>query len=285
MHCIYALALFAALSTAAHRNGVSKECKKHPNSMDCEIEYLNSICLPGFQSKDIDLNAPCNMALYIGIECVYGSKPNITKHGIEDPRGPMVSNHTQQLCICESQYFESTIGCESCFNKHGGSSNAGIALPLNVISSLSSAYCAATATPIGIDDFQNSYMQKPQFSTLFPSSSSGTSVTATFSDPLANSTAISLYYTATVTGSEALDVGVFTGTGTTTTLVSDGQIVATAAANNVKTTASTSTLTTAATQGGNSGSSSTTSTSGIGTRQTEAAFAGVLGLIGVVALL
>ena len=287
MHTVFALALFASLSTATLHNRALKDCEKHPNSVTCEAEYLDSICSPGFRSKDVDLDAPCNMVNYIGVECVYGSKPNITTHGIQDPQGQMLSNRTQQLCICESQYFESTLGCESCLNKHGGSSHIGLAIPFEVISSMSAAYCAASATPIGIIDFQFSYLQKPQFSTYFSSASSSGSAAATFSDPLANSTAISLYYTATVTGSEALDVGVFTGTGTalqTTVMMSDGHIVATATVN-AKTTASTSTLTTGATQGGAETSSSTTSTSGLGTRQTEAAFAGVLGLIGVVALL
>ena len=282
MHRIYAFALFAGLSTAFLHTRASKDCKKHPNSQTCEAEYLNSICSPGYQSKDVDLNAPCNRASYIGVECVFGSKPNITNHGFEDPQGPMQSNHTQQLCICESQYFDSYLGCSSCLTKHGGSSHADLAMPLAVISSMSAAYCVASATPIGILDFQFSYLQKPQFSTFFGAASSATATT--FSDPLANSTAVSLYYTAAVTGSAALDVGVFTATGTTlqtTAEISDGLIVATATS--ARTSTSTSTVTMGATQGG--AEASTTTTSGLGARQTQAAFAAVLGLVGAVALL
>lgn len=289
MQAIFLIALLVSFSTASLLNrALSKECKNHPNSAECESTYLDSVCMPGSNSKDVNLDFPCNQALYIGVECVYGSKPNITNDGIDiSLDAPTLSNSTQRLCICESQYFETNIGCISCFTKHGGEGEFGVFRP-NVISSMSSAYCAASATPtLGIFEYQFQYLNKPQFSTLFPSSSSSGSRTSTFSDPLADSTAVSLYYTAAVTGTDAVDVGAFTATGTalqTTISIRDGYIVATASTN-ANTAPTTSTATTGATQGGASPSDSTTSTSGIGSRHTEAAFAGVLGMIGAIALL
>lgn len=160
--------------------------------------------------------------------------------------------------------------------------------PTNVINSMSQAYCAATATPtLAYPVFVVQYLQKQQFSTLFDMSSASSGTTASFSDPLASSTAVSLYYTAAVTGSEALDVGVFTESGTakpTTTLVREGQIVATASTIQEATT-TTSTHTTGATTQDGSSNRSTTTTSGIGSRQTQAAVAGLFGLVGAVALL
>jgi hypothetical protein len=101
---------------------------------------------------------------------------------------------------------------------------------------------------------------------------------------------VSLYWTAPVTDTAILDVGAFTGNAKpTTTNVQKGQIVATAstsAQNTAKTTAIVKTGTLAGTaQTGASQSTGTTTTSGIAARQTEAVFAGVLGLVGVVAML
>lgn len=284
---IYAFALFASVGAASIlARDVSKFCKKH--LAQCAENHLSSICAPNLNSANIDLNIPCNIQQYLLVECAYGAKPNISKFGIEIPNGVMQSNDTQRLCICESQYFEVLEGCESCFQKHGAGVGLGVSdyIPNNIISSMSSAYCAASPTPtLGFFDYQLLYVSKPQFSSIL-SSTTGTAK-STFSDPLGNKTAVSLYYTASVTGSAALDVGEFLTTGTvkpTTTSLKDGEIVATASAN-AATKAATSTQTTTGAQTGASTGASTTTTSGIAARQTEAVFAGVLGLVGVVAML
>lgn len=290
MYRISLIAIFASLATASllNRDISNEACKKHPNGKDCEFEYLQSICRPESSTGDINLDAPCNIYPYIAIECVYGQKPHMIKNGLETPKGKPQSNSTQRLCICESSYWDAVQGCEECFTKHGGSGQEA-PLPSNLISSMSSAYCAATATPtLGLSEFQASYLNRPQFSSIFSSNSA--TPTSTFSDPIGNKTDVSLYWTAPVTDTAILDVGAFTGTAKpTTTNVQKGQIVATAstsAQNTAKTTAIVKTGTLAGTaQTGASQSTGTTTTSGIAARQTEAVFAGVLGLVGVVAML
>ena len=278
------LALFASLCTASLLS-----CKKHPHSKFCEFDYLVSVCQPGFNSADVDLNAPCNVHDNLGMACEYGQKINVGKTGLEFPKGPMQSNSTQRLCICESQYFEAFHGCTDCIKAHGAGEVHGLALPSDIINSMSSAYCAATATPsLGLFDFQESFLAKPQFKSIF-SLTSTAQTSEMFSDPLGNKTDVSLYYTGAATGSAALDIWRFTGTASpTTTVVEKGQIVATAntkAPTTAKATAKGTATQVATGRQSTSPGTSTTSTGGSGARQTDAALAGVLGLVGVVAML
>jgi hypothetical protein len=284
------LALFASLSTASLLgHDVPKSCKKDPNSMQCEFDYLDSVCQPDWMSgEDWTANAPCNVQGYLFYACQYGQQLHANKTGVKIPNGPMQSNNTQRLCICESQYFEAVEGCMDCYKAHGASEGFGFALPHSLISSMSSTYCAATATPtLGLSDFQLSFMEKPQFKSLF--SSNTAKATSTFSDPLGNKTDVSLYYTGAATGSAALDIGKFTGTASpTTTAIEKGQIVETASTKAPTTAMATAkgTVTQVATgRHSTTPGTSTTSTGGSGAQQTQAALAGVLGLVGVVAML
>lgn len=282
MHHLPLVALFAAVATASSLRGdnSTNNCANDPNSPDCKATYLQDVCAPGTYSADINLQAPCNMQRDILYECMYGQKANVGKHGLEIPSGKPKSPSIQRDCICQGFYFDVTQGCEDCYQAHGAGQHD--VLPSSVLSALSSSYCAATATPTaGIADYQLKFLNKPQYKTLL-SSSSGTA-TSTFSDPIGNKTDVSLYWTAPVSGTAILNVGEFTGTATpTTTDVQNGQIVATAQATG---TANTVAQPTGMTQTGSVQSAGTTTTSGGAARQTEAAFAGVLGLVGVVAML
>lgn len=286
MYRISQIALFASLATASllHRDVSEKACKKHPNGRDCESEYLQDICAPNALTADFNFDAPCNIGVYIAYECTYGQKIHVNNTGLEKPSSKPQSSSAQRLCVCESLYFDAVQGCEDCYEAHG----AGL-VPHSVLSSMSSAYCAATATPtVGILEFGQDFLAKPQFSSIFSSNSAA--ATSTFSDPIGNKTDVTLYWTAPVSGTAILDVGAFTGTAKpTTTNVQNGQIVATAstsAQNTAETTAVATTGNLAGTaQTGASQSTGTTTTSGIAARQTEAVFAGVLGLVGVVAML
>ncbi len=288
---IATVAIFTALCTASILERTvegSKFCKKHPSSKNCEFNYLASICYPGMYTSDVDLNAPCIVEAYLGLACGYGQKITVNKTGFESPNGPMQSKDAQRLCICESQYFEALQGCSDCFEAHGGDNTPGVVFPINVISSMSSAYCAATATPtLGFYDYELSYLDKPQFNSIF--SSIMASATSTFLDPIGNKTGVSLYYTGAATRSAALNIGEFTGTAApTTTLIMNGQIVATASL--MTSTGGKTSMTGQATQvaterPSTSAGKATTSTGNSGARQTEAVLAGVLGLVGVVVML
>lgn len=308
MHRLSAIALFLGLSTAsllqrdttsttsatsttsgttsststtssASKTHIPKACRKHPNSDNCIYDTVDPICWPEDSDGNFNLKAPCNIASYISNACAFGPNfnGNLSKFIPDDT--PLQSNQTQRLCICESQYFNAMQGCIDCYGAHGAANQY---YPPKYFSSLSSDYCAATATPsLGFGMFQVKFNSKPAVLSMF---TSNLKATQSFSDPLAGSTAISLYYTPSVTGSAALNVGPFASSSPspTTTLVKDGQIVATASTKISTVSSPTKAATKVATKAATT--QSTSSTGGVG-RQTDAALAGVLGLVGVVALL
>lgn len=95
------------------------------------------------------------------------------------------------------------------------------------MSSLSEKYCAASATPsLGLADYLFKFA-----GTTEGSDGSDPTKTSKVKDPIGNKTAISYYYTASVTGSQAWVVADPTAT---SGLVRDGQLVSMATANSEK---------------------------------------------------
>lgn len=90
---------------------------------------------------------------------------------------------------------------------------------------MSSSYCAAAATPTaGLEQVLKAYYNDTAKSVM--SAASAKASTSAFSDPLARSTAVSYYYTASVTGTAVFDIaGITKGAEPTETSVHDGQIV------------------------------------------------------------
>lgn len=147
----------------------------------------------------------------------------------------------------------------------------------DAISRISSRYCAATVTPTaGLADYLFTIASSLEPSTT-PTVSAQSSVS--FLDSIGNKTEVSYYYTPSVSGSAAWVVAQPTGASSSvtysTTNVENGQIVATASANNA-----------AASGGGGTGSGAQSTESGSSAAKHEAmAAAGLLGLVGVVVLL
>ena len=170
------------------------------------------------------------------------------------------SNSTQRDCICMSQYFDQSAACRECYAKHGSGKLSvrgyvvghGSFDDARTAQEFSSSYCAATNTPTAgfareVRSF--SIAQEPTttnpwngYATDIPSAyesslkeAASAKSSKIFTDPLANKTDVSLYYTPSVTGSAAHVVAEATGTaGVTgaqtllTTNVVDGQIAPTA---------------------------------------------------------
>jgi len=288
--------------------------------LTAEESYISGVCAPVNATGQPDLNAPCNQALAIELECVYGpvlglevffsqyvtttSPSGFQSTGDSDlPTDLMQSNATQRDCMCSSQFWSALNACSTCRTAHGDVLDAGLDasqdVPADLLASLSSTYCAASSTPtLYLGDFFYSWGTAHQPSTL------QTSIPATFSDPLGvNKTAVSLYYTPSVTGTPAYVVAASTGSVSvsdteTITLVtfpslktSNGQIVATAVANNAAASGSGSSTGTgkqtgaqASSTGSPSGSSKPT-TGGAPAPTQALAAAGLVGLAGLVALL
>lgn len=258
----------------------------NPNSFQCEQEilsYLTEVCIPTNATGGPDFNAPCVATRLIEVECMYGSRGIDFLLGNNDPNSgsfseqspPLLSNTTQRDCLCESQFFDEVQGCLDCYTAHGGGDAFGEVINTKQLSSMSSSYCAVTNTP-------TQGLAEVLYSLAPTTSSPSSAATSAFSDPIGNKTAVSYYFTPSVTGSAAWYVAQATmsasnvtaagGSGASTTsmsvFTSNGQIVPTA---------------------GVSGLSSSTrgssTSSGSGAHET-AAFAGMMvACAGVVALL
>lgn len=170
------------------------------------------------------------------------------------------SNLTQRDCICMSQYFDQSAACRECYAKHGSGK-----LSLNgyvvghssfedarTAQEFSSSYCAATNTPTaGFAREVRSFSLAQEPTTTNPWNGYATDIpdayesslkeaasaasTKIFTDPLANKTDVSLYYTPSVTGSAGYMIAEATGTAgdigpgmLLTTNVIDGEIAPTA---------------------------------------------------------
>lgn len=294
MHYSTTLAVALAASTSA-----LNILPRQDRTSDFDINnYLTEVCMPTNASGSPDLNAPCTALQLITAECVYGPAGLQQVLGNNDPEGtygfennaPTLSNSSQRTCVCESQFYSQALGCNECYKAHGAPpSGINGYLSEDFLSSASSSYCAVTNTPtVGFAEVLYAYATGSYASSIVAAASTASS-TSTFSDPLGNRTAVSLYFTPSVTGSAAWVVAEATesasamsasGSGSVlslsqSTMTSDGQIVATADATQ-----------TGSASGTASGASSTASTTDSAAgRQEVAAIAGVIAMAGFVAVM
>ncbi|CZT19892.1 uncharacterized protein RCC_05748 [Ramularia collo-cygni] len=199
--------------------------------------YIDSVCSPSNASGFPDLAFPCNAVQAIQAQCIYGpsgldiitgaeaeptSTPQTQQHEESPPRAQ--NNATQQICFCKSQFWDLTTACASCYSAHGDhelEKSAG----KDAVESMSRRYCDASAEPtLGLADFLFQFAGE-----LDSSDDTSSNKTTEFKDPIGSKTDVSLYYTASVTGSQAWVVADPTAT---SGVVKDGQLVATASMNN-----------------------------------------------------
>lgn len=295
--------ILALVATGAYAEIQQRQYKTESTEAQ-NAQALRDACVTFTPNNYPDWSAPCNAITAIVYQCQYGpdifQQLNISYH--DSPYGEDGSDTitklrrrqnsdsdpveldpaTQRTCICESQFFEQAKGCADCYRAHGGEEYAS-ELGTDDLPGMSSSYCAASATPTqGFADYFEGAV----------STSSSTASQTHISDPLANKTAVSLYFTASVTGTPAFIVaqptmpanGSSNGTivSYTSSNVIGGQIVPTASGNNG-----------AARSGGSSeggsgasgaaASGSGTGTSSAGAMETAAVQAGALGFVGFAA--
>ncbi|KAK4631176.1 hypothetical protein CLAFUW4_03380 [Fulvia fulva] len=228
--------------------------------------YISSVCAPTNSTGFPDWNAPCNAAQAIQVQCMYGESyfqellnqyGNPGKRQARNEDVPMQPNAAQRTCICQSQFWNQANGCADCYKGHG-LSEAEAGITNKDITSISSQYCAASSTPtLGLADWLFQYADS-----MASASPTATAKSSSFSDPIANKTEVSLYFTPSVTGSAAYIVAQATGSATSKVNSVSGQIRPTA------------------------GGRASGTTSGNGAGKTEAAaVAGLIGVAGLVALL
>ncbi|KAF2162151.1 hypothetical protein M409DRAFT_27534 [Zasmidium cellare ATCC 36951] len=268
-------------------------------------------CNPSNSSGLPDFNAPCNAVIAIEYQCIYGpdyltaaqssgpynrlrrrqsSSSDDDSDDSDDDSLPEQNNSTQRTCICESQFFAQVQGCANCYSAHGSPQGIDDGLSdASALASLSSAYCAASATPtLGLADYLFDWADS--YNASHPATATATA--STMSDAIGNRTDVSLYFTPSVTGTAAWLIaeatsGASSGMGSfASENTSGGMIVPTASANNAAAASG------AQTTGGASGSgasgasgSGASATSSAGGAVVTAAGVGMLGLAGLVAML
>lgn len=295
-----ALPVFTTASLFARQSASdpSPSDQSGPDSaLNNETNYLYSVCLPTNDTGYPVFDAPCNAIQAIEAECMYGSAglpfalSLSSSYGSNEANTPNeLDNSTQRDCACQSQLFIELQGCLDCFKAHGAPSEVLAGFPQSSdVTSLSSSYCAASATPTL--DLGDVFVQAVATNTS--DMVSATASSTSYSDPVGNVTDISAYFTPSVMGSSVYAVAQTTDTPSNSTSMASGSAASSSGGSTTKSASvQTSNGQIVATAGGAStskaaasGSASTTS-SGSGAQRTEmAALAGVMALAGFVAVL
>jgi hypothetical protein len=275
--------ILTVLAAASGASSLKRQVRGCTTVDDCDSEvaaYLDSMCSATNATGYPDRDVPCNQVEVISLECMWGANGLADWNGENnvdhDPtsNSAMFSNATQRDCVCQSDYFQLITACNNCYMAHGGPAPVAID-----VASASSSYCAITNSPtLRLGDWLDSLTSQ------FSSSSINFN---TFSDPIGNNTAVSKYYTPSITGSAAWIVAEATVTPSsgeatasasysTSLATSGGQIVATAAQ---------ATGSLRATKSGVANATTTASHNGVAGRGTVAAAAGIVALAGMVIIL
>jgi hypothetical protein len=253
--------------------------------------YATGACYPRNATNSPDLTAPCNLIGAIQAQCTYGpaalefiSLPGDSAlwPDFNDPKWQLQSPSNERTCICESQIIDATLGCVACLKAHEGG------VPFSqgehfaeTFPGIMARYCNVSYTPTEsfiefMADAQEPEGGPGDFGGGQDGAESGEGASS-YSDPIGTATDVSLYYTMSVTRSDAYDLAVPTGANGnvtfTSTRTSDGQIVPTAV--NARESGS------GGSGAGGEGAASTTSAADSGA---ATAYAGAAGLLAVVAL-
>ncbi|KAL4891892.1 hypothetical protein BDV59DRAFT_60446 [Aspergillus ambiguus] len=125
---------------------------------------------------------PCKRQAAINANCHFRNT-NGTFEGIQAYSGDW---DVQQQCYCDVYpFFDSSIGCQECFEKHGGIEGYHW-FPESYVSAVSSSYCSARPQTTGFYPFVLEWAR---------SNSAASVPSTTAADLLGTQTAASLYYT------------------------------------------------------------------------------------------
>lgn len=184
-----------------------------------EAKRLAEVCYPGFSEQNIDWTAPCPAVQIIQAECTWGPEAREwLQKTLGKPAGSdgpdFISDDweqqpldVQRACFCSSQHSELVLGCGACFASHGvelddmasylATSNA------TAVQEFEKMYCDAEVEPTSdnrIAAFEVLLGQDYDYTKPRPSASS------TASDSLGNATAVSLYFTPSVSSAYTVDM-------------------------------------------------------------------------------
>jgi hypothetical protein len=227
------ISIVGSVTESASKLEQSMNCTENPYTSFClglELIYLNEVCAPPTSNTSLDLTFPCNQNNVLYNECVFGRTFaevwNTTSGEWVKDLGEgwtQQSIGNQRLCACESQFFPTLVGCTECWQAHGSNVEA---FNATAASSISSSYCAASATPtVGLEKVMAAFYNGSAADALSGGDAKATYSVSAFSDPLKGSTAVSYYYTPSVTGTAVFGIaGITKGAEATETSVRHGQI-------------------------------------------------------------
>jgi len=205
-------------------------------SSDNEIDITRTVeaCCPHNATGHLDFNAPCNQAMAILTQCSYGPRalenltlpfPSGTWPGF-NPGWQKQSPETERTCIRQSQLTDVCVGCARCTKSHQLYPQRE-----NIEESIHAAmqrYCGVDyQVAQSFSEFYFGFANEFYFDSDVPLGS----YTA---EAISTSTDVSLYYTLSVTRSDAYDIAMPTPNSSggnvvyTSTRIEDGQIVPTA---------------------------------------------------------
>ena len=174
-----------------------------------------------------DFNAPCNQLDIIRSQCANG--PRVMYFFSDDTdEWQDQSPGTERTCICQSQITDAILGCAACSKAHKFSPWTGDGTDAWEIDwhTTTAQYCDVNFTPT--ESFMTFFADA--YAAVNPDALA--EITSVVKDPLGTSTDVSLYYTMSVTRTDAFDIAMPTALGGevtyTSTRISSGVIVPTA---------------------------------------------------------
>ena len=205
---------------------------------DTIIANAMNSCFPINANGNFDFNAPCNQFEAIVSQCSYGprslsflspSQDNFPRFTV--PEWHQQSPETERTCICQSQITDVAPGCAACFKAHEHPWMDRLYEQL-YHPTMFQQYCDVDYTVTqSFAEFSDEAFEQRE-----PSEDESSTWSSSYTgEHLSTSTDVSLYYTLSVTRSDAYDIAVPTSTSGgdamyTTTRISGGQIVLTAQA-------------------------------------------------------
>jgi len=292
-HNMNRLSVLALAFAGANASLLQKRQGYSSDSPSDFADYISNVCMASDESGKSDMNLPCNQIISIQYQCIGGAKlgdswrnassNNEDIEDDEDEEQAMLPYEAQRVCICQSQHNDLLKGCADCSKAHGGISPED-SVTDDQIKQVMDKYCDAN-TP-ATDSYANVISQALVFmAPNWEDISSPNKTSTTYSDPIGDSTDVSLYFTPSITGTPAyipaLPTGSVANMTYTSSSTSGGLIVPTAVGSKQEEGSSGEE---SASSGISSASSDTASSDG-GAMQTAMAHPGALGALGFAAML
>lgn len=180
------IALFVLVRLSVAATG-SPLTRRSSDSDQPYLDYFNEVCAPFNSSVGWDPKFPCNLWNTIYLDCI----------GV-DPEANLTFAQ-QQACFCANPWADAYQGCTDCALAHGVPALAPPIEP-SAMRSWTSSYCSATATAKFDDELDS----------VFPTTITWSNLPTTWTDPIGNKTAVSLYLSTPTAGSMTSTLGLTT---------------------------------------------------------------------------